>query len=73
MAIANTDNVVIMAITKDKTHVYKEIPRPSYKDMKGEIQRLKDTPPAITWGYGHSPMMKDRCYATLVVAWGPLI
>lgn len=29
--------------------------------------------PSLTWGYGHSPVFKDKCYATLVVAWGPLI
>lgn len=29
--------------------------------------------PSITWGYGHSPIFKNKCYATIVVAWGPLI
>ena len=27
----------------------------------------------MSWGYGYSPVMKDKCYAQLVVAWGPLI
>ena len=27
----------------------------------------------MSWGYGYSPIMKDKCYANLVVAWGPLI
>jgi hypothetical protein len=27
----------------------------------------------MSWGYGYSPMMKDKCYANVVVAWGPLI
>ena len=27
----------------------------------------------MTWGYGHSPALKDKCYATLAIAWGPLI
>lgn len=27
----------------------------------------------MTWGFGHSPGLFDKCYATLVVAWGPLV
>jgi hypothetical protein len=34
---------------------------------------LQGCMPAIIWGYGHSPMFKDKCYASLVIGWGPLI
>ena len=37
------------------------------------LSELKGCLPAITWGHGHSPKLKDKCYATLAVAWGPLI
>jgi hypothetical protein len=27
----------------------------------------------MTWGYGHSPVFKDKCYAYLIIGWGPLL
>ena len=27
----------------------------------------------MCWGFGHSPVFKDKCYSTLAVGWGPLI
>ena len=44
-----------------------------YKSAIGEVKEMDDVLPALTWGYGYSPMMKDKCYANLVVGWGPLI
>jgi hypothetical protein len=29
--------------------------------------------PSISWGYGMSPVLKDRPHSMLAVAWGPLI
>lgn len=46
---------------------------PKYKSAQGVLKPLKDCPPSIGWGYGHSPVLKDKCYATLAVAWGPLV
>ena len=34
---------------------------------------LKGCLPSLCWGYGHSPCLKDKCYATLAIGWGPLI
>ena len=27
----------------------------------------------MCWGFGHSPVFKDKCYSTLAVGWGPLL
>lgn len=27
----------------------------------------------MSWGYGHSPVHKDKCYCQLAVVWGPLV
>jgi hypothetical protein len=29
--------------------------------------------PIISWGYGKTPILKDKAYIILAVAWGPLI
>ena len=29
--------------------------------------------PCISWGFGHSPVLKDRPHSMLAVAWGPLV
>lgn len=46
---------------------------PQYRSAEGDLKPLKGCLPSISWGYGHSPVMKDKCYATLAVAWGPLV
>ena len=55
----------------------KTIKKPKFKPSTYEqdhlINDLNDCLPAITWGHGHSPVFKDKCYATLAIAWGPLI
>ena len=27
----------------------------------------------MSWGFGHSPVFKDKCYSFLNIGWGPLI
>ena len=29
--------------------------------------------PSMSWGYGHSPALKDKCYSILAIGWGPLV
>jgi hypothetical protein len=29
--------------------------------------------PALTWGYGMSPLLKDKPHSMLAIAWGPII
>ena len=29
--------------------------------------------PQLAWGYGKTPIFKDRAYSILAIAWGPLI
>lgn len=37
------------------------------------MQELLNCLPSMCWGFGHSPVFKDKCYSTLAVGWGPLI
>jgi len=65
---------LILAITKEKSQLIKEINRPQYKvPSNQDIKTIDDCWPSLSWGYGHSPALKDKCYASLAVAWGPLI
>lgn len=29
--------------------------------------------PSMSWGYGHSPILKDKVYSLLAIGWGPLV
>ena len=65
----------MFAVSEKRKELVKEILAPKFLSSGGEgdVKDLKKCTPSLTWGYGHSPVLKDKCYATLVVAWGPLI
>jgi len=73
VAVANHDYVLIFALSQNKSQLLKEIRRPSYVGTSETLKRMPEYLPAITWGFGHSPIFKDKCYANLIVAWGPLL
>lgn len=37
------------------------------------MKDVKPRLPAIAWGYGHSPTLKDKNFPMLAIGWGPLI
>lgn len=41
--------------------------------LGGQPKVLLSCQPTMCWGYGHSPVFKDKCYSTLAIGWGPLI
>lgn len=52
----------------------KESRKPKFlASQQKEITDLTGILPSLCWGHGHSPVFKDKCYATLAVGWGPLI
>lgn len=74
VAVASAEKVLVLAITPDSSQLIKEIRRPQYKlASSAELRDLEGCHPALEWGYGHSPALKDKCYATLAVGWGPLV
>lgn len=77
VAIANEQKVLVFAVNSSKSQLIREIKQPMFNpSVNGDAKQLRELDgiqPSITWGYGHSPVMKDKCYATLVIAWGPLI
>jgi len=73
VAVGNQEKVLILAITAGKSQLMKEIHRPKYKSTALELKDFTASNPSICWGYGHSPVCKDKCYATLAIAWGPLV
>lgn len=34
---------------------------------------IKPNAPILCWGYGHTPIFKDKAYSILAIGWGPLI
>ena len=73
-AVGSNDRVGIFAISQTKSDLIYQINRPAYKvQPTGELRRLANCLPAMEWGFGHTPVFKDKCYATLVIGWGPLI
>lgn len=75
IAVGSPQRVLVLALTHESSQLLKEIKRPLYRSAQteGEDRELEDCYPALQWGYGLSPALKDKCYATLVVAWGPLV
>lgn len=74
VAVASTEKVLVLAVNSDSSQLIKEIRRPQYKNPNSlELRELEGVHPALEWGYGHSPALKDKCYATLAVGWGPLV
>lgn len=78
IAIASVDIVLVYAVSQTRWQLLKQIESPEYippnsPAESGECCILEGVVPQVTWGYGHSPIMKDKCYATLAVAWGPLV
>ena len=75
IAIGSKDNVYVIIVTKDGSRLIKEISRPPYitNQAISKVAQIADCYPSLDWGYGHSPIFKDRMYSILAIGWGPLV
>lgn len=47
---------------------------PKFKRTPNDpMKPIENCLPSVTWGFGHSPIFKDKSYSILAVAWGPLV
>jgi hypothetical protein len=75
LAVGSTRRVLIFSVGAKTSQILKQISVPQYYEspQADTPKRLIDSMPAMAWGFGHSPVFKDRTYAELAVAWGPLV
>jgi hypothetical protein len=75
IALGNNEEVLILQVKPNSDTILKEIKRPKYyySRKNNKYVDFKPIHPMLSWGYGHSPIFKDKPYTLLAIAWGPLI
>eukprot|EP00347_Sterkiella_histriomuscorum_P012402 403368713 len=74
-AIGNAGQVDIIEAKSGKHNLLMTIERPSkfFNKSANELQDFKARVPSLSWGYGHTPAIKDKAHSILAIAWGPLV
>lgn len=82
IALGSLNQVIIYQIVKDGKPAKEQlfsIDRPSrylseknLETMDGKAP-MPDVMPVLSWGYGKTPIFKDRTYILLAIGWGPYI
>lgn len=78
IAVANLNELLIFQIVKEGKAIKEQIlswSRPEFYPSESALGNfvMPDKLPIISWGYGKTPILKDKAYIILAVAWGPLI
>ena len=76
VAIANRDTLVLFESKQNDHKVFGTLRKPQkfYNKATGNYDPfLPICVPALTWGQGMSPVLKDRPHSMLAVGWGPVI
>ena len=75
IALANSDFVQIMSVIPNQhteiTRIYRQ--KNYFSSENKQYQDILPRLPAMSWGFGHSPILKDKMYSILAIGWGPLI
>eukprot|EP00347_Sterkiella_histriomuscorum_P024298 403331615 len=75
IALGNNHEVRIMeARTNTHTDFYTiDRPKKIYNRSSNDFESFQPFSPFLSWGHGHSPVLKDRPHSLLAIAWGPLV
>jgi hypothetical protein len=75
VAIGNNQNVIILEVRHNNHYEISQIPKPTkyFNRQKNVLENFWPKNPSLSWGHGHSPVLKDRPHTVLAIAWGPLI
>ena len=73
--MGNTETVYILKVRPNFHAELFRIDRPQRYQSKtyGVMKDVKPKLPSLCWGYGHTPVFKDKSYSILAIGWGPLI
>lgn len=76
IAIANRDKLMVIDAKQENYRVLLSIDKPDmFFNKESNIYEpfRPSSVPAIAWGFGMSPLLKDRPHSMLAIGWGPLI
>ncbi len=75
VTIASMEVVRVYVVSAQKCQYVKEVRRPLYcrADKGGQARELENYYPSIDWGFARTPRISEKHFATLAVAWGPLV
>jgi hypothetical protein len=76
VALANRDTILIMETGQSQHRILLSIDKPDKyynKEHETFVPFRPLTVPALSWGYGMSPLLNDRPHSMLAVGWGPLV
>lgn len=76
--MASLNELLIFQIVKEGKPIKEQLlswSRPEFYPSESEQGNcaMPEKLPIISWGYGKTPILKDKAYIILAVAWGPLI
>ena len=74
-ALANSQEVVVLEARTSSHTEFLRLQRPAlfFNQATSDFERFNPQAAALAWGFGHSPVLKDRPHSLLAVAWGPLV
>lgn len=75
IALGSEESIVVFAINKDNMMEVTSVQRPArYPSQNFGTSSVPIYPrlPCMSWGYGHTPLCRDKNYCMLAFAWGPL-
>ncbi len=76
IALANRDKLIVIDAKQDNYRILLSIDKPDVfynKDSNIYEPFRPSTVPMIAWGFGMSPLLKDRPHSMLAIGWGPVI
>lgn len=75
VALSNPDVVYIVEVRPNSHSEVFKITKPDrfYNPITKSFEEIGPCPPSTSWGFGMSPLLRDRPHSLLAVAWGPLI
>jgi hypothetical protein len=74
--MANRDCLIIFEARQNDHKVFGSIKKPEkyYNKRTGNFDPfLPLCIPSMSWGYGMSPVLKDRPHSLLAIGWGPVV
>lgn len=75
ISLGNANEVRIMEARPNYHTDFLTIARPNmiYNKSTNDYEMFYPVSPCLSWGFGHSPVLKERPHSMLAISWGPLI
>jgi hypothetical protein len=76
VALANRDSIMILETgqSQHKTLLSMDKPDKFYNKESKNFDPFRPlTVPGLAWGFGMSPVLKERSHSMLAIGWGPIV